>query len=125
MDIALWIAQGVLASAFLMAGMTKIVKDREFAIEKGQGYAEDFSDPTLTFIGVMEVLGALGLVLPVVFDTATFLVPWAAVGLAIGMLGAMTVHARRGGEGQMIAVNLGLFALAAFVAWGRFGDYAV
>lgn len=124
MDIALWVAQGILAFAFLMTGTTKIIKDREFAIEKGMGYAEDFSDLSLTMIGVAEVVGALGLILPAVFDTATFLVPWAAVGLGLVMVGAMIVHARRGGEGQMIMVNVILLSLAAFVAWGRFGDYA-
>ena len=125
MDIALWVAQGILAVAFLLAGTMKIVKGREVAIEQGQGYAEDFSDPTFTFIGVMELLGALGLILPAVSGTATFIVPWAAVGLAVVMLSAMSVHARRGGEGRMIAVNLVLVVLALFVAWGRFGEYAL
>ncbi|HET7901849.1 MAG TPA: DoxX family protein, partial [Candidatus Nanopelagicales bacterium] len=74
-------------------------------------------------IGVLEVLGAIGLILPGITGIAPFLVPLAATGLALLMIGAIVVHARRG-ERQPIGANIVLLLLAVFVAWGRFGAYA-
>ncbi|HEX2575129.1 MAG TPA: DoxX family protein [Aquihabitans sp.] len=123
MNIVLWVVAGVLAVAFLGAGLMKLAQPKKKLAESGMGWTDDFSDGTVKGIGVLEVLGALGLILPAVFDVATVLVPIAATGLALLMLGAAATHARRK-EPSMIVVNLVLFALAAFVAWGRFGPYA-
>ncbi|MCA0145073.1 DoxX family protein [Blastococcus sp. LR1] len=123
MNIALWIVAGVLAVAFLGAGLMKLAQPREKLVESGMGWAGDFSPGAVKAIGALEVLGALGLILPAVFDVATVLVPLAAVGLALTMVGAIVVHARRK-ETPMVAVNVVLLALAVFVAWGRFGDYS-
>ncbi|MFL6220093.1 MAG: DoxX family protein, partial [Actinomycetes bacterium] len=78
---------------------------------------------TVKMIGALEVLGAVGLILPAALDIAPILVPLAATGLGVIMLGAIVTHARRR-EPQAIVINLVLLALAAFVAWGRFGPYA-
>lgn len=86
-------------------------------------FVEDFSDSAIKAIGAVEVLGALGLVLPAALDTSPILVPIAAVGLAIDQALAAGVHFRRS-EAQMIPVNVVLLAVAAFIAWGRFGDYS-
>ena len=123
MDVVLWVAAGILAVAFLGAGLSKLLQPRKKLIASGQGWAEDFSDGAVKGIGALEVLAALGLILPAVFDVAPVLVPLAATGLALLMLGAVATHARRK-EYPMVAVNLVLFALAVFVAWGRFGPYA-
>ncbi len=123
MNIVLWVVAGVLAVAFLGAGLMKLAQPKKKLAESGMGWTDDFSDGAVKGIGVLEVLGALGLILPAVFDVATVLVPIAATGLALLMLGAAATHARRK-ETSMIVVNLVLFALAAFVAWGRFGPYA-
>jgi hypothetical protein len=72
---------------------------------------------------LLWVAGAVGLILPAVTKIATVLVPLAATGLAITMVLATVVHLRRGET--RIVVNLVLLALAAFVAWGRFGPYAL
>jgi uncharacterized membrane protein len=122
-NIVLWVVAGVLAVAFLGAGLMKLAQPKKKLAESGMGWTDDFSDGAVKGIGVLEVLGALGLILPAVFDVATVLVPIAATGLALLMLGAAATHARRK-ETSMIVVNLVLFALAAFVAWGRFGPYA-
>jgi uncharacterized membrane protein len=122
-NIVLWVVAGVLAVAFLGAGLMKLAQPKKKLAESGMGWTDDFSDGAVKGIGVLEVLGALGLILPAVFDVATVLVPIAATGLALLMLGAAATHARRK-EPSMIVVNLVLFALAAFVAWGRFGPYA-
>jgi hypothetical protein len=123
MNVVLWVVAGVLAVAFLGAGLSKLLQPRKKLVASGQGWAEDFSDGAVKGIGALEVLAALGLILPAVFDVATVLVPLAATGLALLMLGAVATHARRK-EYPMVAVNLVLFALAAVVAWGRFGPYA-
>jgi hypothetical protein len=123
MNVVLWVVAGVLAAAFLSAGLSKLLQPRKKLVASGMGWAEDFSDGAVKGIGALEVLAALGLILPAVFDVATVLVPLAATGLALLMLGAIATHARRT-EYPMVVVNLVLFALAAVVAWGRFGPYA-
>src|SRR6266545_906033 len=72
--------------------------------------------------GAMEVLAALGLILPAVTGVATVLVPLAAVGLAL-LMALAAVHHQRKGERQEIGINAILFALAVLVAWARFGPY--
>jgi uncharacterized membrane protein len=122
-NVVLWIVAGLLAVAFLASGAMKLTQPRQKIVESGMGWAGGFSDGAVKAIGALEVLGALGLILPAVFDVAPVLVPIAATGLALVMLGAIVVHARRK-EPQMVVVNVVLLVLAAFVAWGRFGPYA-
>lgn len=119
MNTALWIAQGLLAVAFLMAGGLKVTRSNA-ELQSQMAFVEDFSDQQITAIGIAEVLGALGLVLPGLFGIAPILTPLAATGLTITMLLAAAVHVRRE-ELPMVVPNLVLGALAAFVAWGRFG----
>ena len=123
MNVVLWIIAAVLAVAFLGAGLMKLGQPKKKIVDSGMGWAEDFSDGAVKGIGALEVLGALGLILPAVFDIATVLVPIAATGLALIMLGAAVTHARRK-ENQMIVINVVLLVLAAFVAWGRFGEWS-
>jgi len=123
MNVALWIVAGVLAAAFLAAGAMKLAQPRKRLADSGMGWVESFSDGAVKGIGALEVLGAIGLILPAALDIAPGLVPIAATGLALIMAGAVVTHARRR-EPQQIVVNVVLLALAAFVAWGRFGPYA-
>ena len=123
MNVVLWIVAGVLAAVFLGSGLSKLAQPRKKIVDSGMGWAEDFSDGAVKGIGALEVLGALGLILPAVFDIATVLVPIAATGLALIMLGAAVTHARRK-ENQMVVINVVLLVLAAFVAWGRFGEWS-
>ena len=120
MNIAVWIVQGILAFVFFMAGFMKISQPKETLIEKGMGYAEDFSAGQLRMIGILEVSGAIGLILPALTGILPILTPIAAVGLILTMTGAAFTHARRGGEIQMLVTNIVLLALAFFVAYGRF-----
>ena len=121
MDIGLWVVQVLLAVVFLMVGMAKLTKPKEELAER-MDWVEDFSLGTIRFIGGVEVLAAIGLILPGLFGIAPFLVPIAASGLVVTQIGAVIVHARRS-EPKMIIGNVALIALALFVAWGRFGDY--
>ncbi|MFB6437897.1 DoxX family protein [Streptomyces sp. NPDC056411] len=124
MNVLLWVLAGVLAVAFLAAGAMKLSQPKQKLAASGMGWTEGVSAGTVKLIGGVEVLAALGLVLPPAFGIAPVLAPLASLGLVLVMLGAMVVHARRS-EAQMIAVNLVLLALAAVVAWGRFGPYAL
>jgi uncharacterized membrane protein YphA (DoxX/SURF4 family) len=120
MDLALWIAAGLLAVIFLAAGVAKLILPKEkLAAKPGGGWVEDFSAGAVKAIGVLEVLAAVGLILPAALDIAPVLVPLAAVGLVLLMVGAAITRLRR--NDKVIVVNLAYLALAAFVAWGRFG----
>lgn len=122
MNITLWILTALLAVLFLAAGTMKIVQPKAKLAAAGQGWAEDFSDGTVKGIGGLEVLAALGLVLPALLNIATVLVPLAAAGLFFLMVGAAITHARRG-EKPNVIVNASLGVLAAGIAIARFGPY--
>ncbi len=113
----LWVVQVLLAVAFLFAGLAKVTQPRE-ALAANMGWVEDFSQGTVRLIGTLEVLGAIGLILPALTGVLPWLTPLAAGGLALTMAGAMITHAGRGEYG-MILVNLILLLLATFVAFGR------
>jgi len=119
MNVVLWIVAGLLAAVFLAAGATKLTQPKE-KLATSMQWTEDFQPGQLKAIGTVEVLGAIGLILPALVDIAPVLVPVAAVGLGLVMLGAIATHGRRK-EPQAIVVNVVLLAIAVFVAWGRFG----
>jgi uncharacterized membrane protein YphA (DoxX/SURF4 family) len=123
MNLVLWIVAIVLAAIFVASGLMKQLVPKDKLVTSGQGWAQDFSPTNIRLIGLAEILGAIGLVLPAAVHIAPILVPLAAVGLALVMAGAVVVNARRK-DGATIAVNLVLIALAVFVAWGRFGPYS-
>jgi uncharacterized membrane protein YphA (DoxX/SURF4 family) len=123
MNLALWIVAIVLAAVFVGSGLMKEVVPKDKLVTAGQGWAQDYSQTNIRLIGLAEILGAIGLILPAAVHIAPILVPLAAIGLILVMVGAAVVHARRN-ESMNIAVNVVLIALAAFVAWGRFGPYS-
>jgi len=120
MDLALWIVAGLLAALFLFAGVNKVLLPREkLAAAPGGGWVNDFSDGFVRALGAVEVVGAVGLILPEALDIAPVLTPLAALGLAVIMAGAVVLRIRRG-ETTAMLVNLTYLVLALFVAWGRF-----
>lgn len=123
MNIALWIVAGIVAAAFFGAGLMKITGKREQMLER-MPWVADYTQTQVKLIGVVEVLGALGLILPAVTSIAPILVPIAATGLAITGVLAALMHIRRGDGFAAAIPSLVLALLAAFVAWGRFGPYA-
>jgi uncharacterized membrane protein len=118
MNIALWIASGILAAMYLMAFANKTFGDKTILATK-LPWAEDFSAGTVKFIGIVEGLGALGLILPWLTGTLPILTPIAAAGLVVVQILAMVVHIRRG-ETKALPFNLILLLLALFVAVFRF-----
>ena len=123
MNVVLWIIASLLGAAFLTAGLMKVSQPKEKLAAAGMDWTADFSANTVKLIGGLEILAAIGLILPAVVDIAPVLVPLAAVGLVLIMAGAAITHTRRK-EFPMIAVNLVIFILAALVVWGRFGPYS-
>jgi uncharacterized membrane protein len=123
MNVALWIVAGLLALAFLAAGLMKLSTPKEKLAER-MAWVNDYSAGQVKAIGAVEVLGAIGLILPAVTGIAPVLVPLAAAGLAIVMVLAAIMHLRRGDGAAAVVPTIVLFALAVFVAWGRFGPYA-
>jgi uncharacterized membrane protein YphA (DoxX/SURF4 family) len=121
MNIALWIIAGLLATVFLASGAMKLAQPKEKLVAAGMGALEDFSAGAVKAIGTLEILAAVGLLLPAALGIAPILVPLAAVGLVLLMVGAIITQLRRH-EAQAIVVNLVVIALAALVAWGRFGS---
>ena len=113
MTYALWIVQGLLAALFLFAGGMKLI----LPLEKMTG-PMPLPGSFLRFIGVAEVLGALGLILPGLFRIRTGLTPLAAVGLVIIMTGA-TVMTLMTGDFKSALVPLVVGLLLLFVAYGR------
>ena len=123
MNVLLWVLAGVLAALFLFAGGQKMVRPVDKLVAAGMGWTGEAPLAAVRFVGTVEVLGALGLVLPAVTGIAPVLVPLAATGLALVMIGAIVTHVRRG-ESKGLGLPVVLLVLAAVVAWGRFGPYA-
>lgn len=123
MSFVLWIAQVVLAFIFLMAGAMKLAKTKAELGEQ-MAWVEDVTESRLLTIGVLELLGAIGLILPGITGIGPLLVPLAATGLGLIMILAARLHFQRS-EMPNVAVNVILLVLAVFVAWGRFGSYAL
>lgn len=120
MNRALWIVAGLLAGVYLIGGVGKLIVPKEkLAAFPGGGWVEDFRAGAVKAIGALEVLGAVGLVLPAVLGIAPVLTPLAAVGLAVLMAGAVATRRRRHEPIAAMAADLVYLALAAFVAWGR------
>ena len=118
MNIVLWICAGLLAAMFLMAGVMKVAMPKEKLLPTMK-WAEPWSVPQLRALGTVEVLGAIGLILPRALNIAPVLTPLAAVGCAVVMAGATITHIRMKdyrGTGMPVV----LLVLAVVVAAGRF-----
>jgi uncharacterized membrane protein YphA (DoxX/SURF4 family) len=117
MNIALWVAQILLALAFLAAGLPKATQPIP-KLSNRIIWAKDVPSPLVRFIGIAEILGALGLILPALTGVLPWLTVAAAVGLAIIQALAIVFHLRRG-EAHVIAGNIVFLALLLFVVYGR------
>lgn len=119
MNIILWILQGLLAAMYLMAGQMKTFTPDKVRANPQMTWATDKSDSYIRFIGIAELLGAIGLILPLITGVLPWLTVLAAIGLAlIQTLAIFTVHLPKK-EYQVIPVNIVLLAFAVFVAFGR------
>jgi hypothetical protein len=124
MDTALWVLQGLLAAVFLAAGLTKLTQPRAKMAAGPMPWAADVSDARFRTIGLLEVAGAVGVILPAALGIAPVLSALAAVGLVLTMVGAVATHVRLG-ETSRLAVPLLVLALALVVAVERFGAHSL
>ena len=122
MNTVLWIVQGIVALMFLMAGFMKLSKSKDDLLAQGDTmrWVEGVSNSQLKMIGLVEVMAALGLILPQWLGILPILTPIAAIGLILTMIGAMTLHLRKGDGSKAIMTSAMLLLMAAFVAFGRF-----
>jgi len=124
LNLALWIVAGILAVVFLVASSTKLFVPKEKLAGMGGAAAsrwvEDLSPGALKAIGALEFLAAVGLIVPAALGIAPILVPLAAAGAVLLFAGAVIMRLRRGERATIIG-DLVYLAIAAFVAWGRFG----
>lgn len=119
MNIALWIAQALLALVFVGSGLAKATMTRQRLVATGQTGVAPFPMPLIRTIAAFELLGAIGLIVPQVTGIAPMLTPLAAAGLAVLMIGAAVSHWSLGERKQVFGVNLVLFLVCVFVVVGR------
>ena len=118
MSIVLWILQILLAVVFLLAGAVKAFQSYD-TLAARMPWVEDYAPNTVRIIGALEILGAIGLILPGLLGMMPILTPVAAVGLAVLMVLAVIRHIGREERGQVIFTGA-LLVLLLIVAWGRF-----
>jgi uncharacterized membrane protein YphA (DoxX/SURF4 family) len=118
MNTGIWIVQVLLAVAFGIAGIGKLVQPYD-ALANRMKWVNDLPPSAIRVIGALELAGAIGLILPGLTGILSWLTPLAAVGLGLTMIGAMALHVRRT-EYSHLLPNFVLLALAVFVAYGRF-----
>jgi uncharacterized membrane protein YphA (DoxX/SURF4 family) len=118
LHISLWIAQVILAAMFLMAGVMKSTQPIE-QLGASMSWVNDFSAGMVRFIGISELLGGIGLLLPALLRIKPVLTPLAALGLFTVMVFALVYHITKG-EYESLGMNVILGAIAFFIAWGRY-----
>lgn len=118
MNVALWIMQGILSVVFLVSGVCKLTWSRQRLIDNGQTGVQLFPMPMVRFTAICELLGAVGVVVPMVVHRFQWLTPTAAAGLAAVMIGATYAHIRLR-EPANVAITVTIFVIAVLVALGR------
>lgn len=116
MHIALWVAQILLALIFVWAAYAKLFQPIE-ETAKMMPWAQE-NPNLLKFTGMVEIIAALGLILPVAFGILPKLTVFAAYGIILLMIAASVFHVSRG-ESSLIGMNIAFLLLAVFIAWGR------
>ena len=116
--IGLWAAQLILAFLFFYAGLMKLTRTPAGLAKIGWAWALTIPAGFIFFIGIMEILAAIGILLPAALRILPWLTPAAAGGMVIIQLAAVALHTMRGEIGNL-GFNLPLLALALFALWGR------
>jgi len=117
MAVVLWIVQGFLALAYVLVGSMKAFRPLE-ALKKNMAWVSAVPGRLVRLIGIAELLGAIGLILPMVTNITPGLTVAAAAGLVLVQVCATVFHLSRH-EGRMVPGNIVLLLLALFVLIGR------
>ncbi len=112
MLIAYWAVAGLLAALFLAAGLSKLIRSKAALAGAGMGYVHDFTRAQIKLIGGAEVVGAAGMIFPMLLGILPVLGPTAAFALSVLMVGASVTHARRG-EAYVVPSVLAVLSAAA------------
>lgn len=120
MNLALWIATGFLALIALAGGISKTFVPKEKLDAHPASWTQHASATFVRTLGILELLAAIGLILPALTDTAPVMVPITAACWVLLMIGATAVHYLLG-QPRLALLTSAYLAVAAFVAWGRFG----
>ncbi len=118
LHIVLWIAQIILGAIFLLAGFMKTSSTIN-ELSASLPWAAEVPEGVVRFIGIAELLGGIGLLLPSILRSKPVLTTWAAIGLVLVMLCAIVFHISRG-EMNVIGINISLMLIAFLIAWGRY-----
>ena len=115
MENGIWVIQGILCLVFLYTGSMKIIVSKEKALELAGPAMGDLTSTQIKLEGISEVLGAIGIVLPVYLDIYPILTPLAAIGLALSMLVALSLNVEHKDK-KKVFLNIVLLALSIAVA---------
>jgi uncharacterized membrane protein len=117
LNISLWTAQATLAAFLVMGAVMKFMPIEKIA--PTMPWMGQLPTPTIRLLGLVDLLGAAGLILPALLQIKPQLTVWSAMGVIALMVCACIFHISRG-EASVIGFNIFCAALAAFIAWGRF-----
>jgi uncharacterized membrane protein YphA (DoxX/SURF4 family) len=118
MNTALWIGQCFLALVFLYSGFCKATLPEQKLVAMGQTGVEGLAAPFIKFIGISEIIGVAGLLVPWAFEIVPALTPVAAFCLGLIMLPASVIHYRRG-EKASTAFNIFVLLLCVWLGYER------
>ncbi|MGN7824893.1 DoxX family protein [Chitinophaga sp. 22536] len=119
MNTLLWIAQGLLAAVFGYSGIMKSTQKRDKLVQIGQTGVASLSYPVIRLIGITEILGAIGVIVPVAIGILPLLTSFSALGFAVIMMMAAPIHYKRS-EYAAMAFNIFLLLLSLGVMVLRF-----
>ena len=120
MNTFVWILQGIIAFVFLFSGLNKAYYDEKTLVKKGQTGVEGLPKAFIQFIGVAEILGAFGLVLPAFLHTADELTPISSICLGLIMIPAAVIHTKRK-EFRNVVINISILMVCLFIGYHRMG----
>jgi hypothetical protein len=118
MNTLIWIIQGLLSAFFLMPAYTKLISTKDLLVEKQMPEPEQSVNGS-RFLGLMELLGSIGIIVPQLTGIAKILTPIAAVDFALVMLGVFFIHLRKK-DFKMLPLLIGIFTLSVITAFYRF-----
>lgn len=116
MIIAYWVVAGILAFVYLLVGGTKIIRSRAQLEDSGMSWVQGANPAVVKLVGLVEILGAVGLILPPLINTAVLLAPLAAIGLVLVQAVAIGVHMQMK-DVRSLPINIALLLLAFAAAW--------
>ncbi len=115
----IWFLQGLMAFVFIFSGINKAYFDEQTLVRKGQTGVEGLPSWLIKFIGIAEILGAIGLLAPMLLGQNVIFTPIAAIGLGLIMIPAAFIHYQRN-EVQTVGINLFILVICGIIAFYRF-----